>query len=366
MLIGSTLKQAEGAKMTINSHRWSAIKSRLSFIYVYVIIPIVKFWFSKEILLVPWEITQTIRAQPLTELYKTYVTHINLSDETLINPSVLKIKDRWLIAVRSSNYKVVGIRNLYKVEGGFKNIQSKNGLFDYDNKFKFHHTPILLDKKIPHEIKTIAPNGLEDPRLFSWNNQIWGLWNGGHVLNNAGDCLNTMIIGRIEGDTIEHTMVLPSPYGRSREKNWMPFVVNEELHFLYDLEHMEVLMLRDGLLKFVSKETKPIPALRKHSGSSQLLPWGNNNWIGVIHFAARGGQRAFPYFPTCYLHRFIIISNEFKVQSISRFFSLSSKGIEFCAGLAIDGDRVILSFGGNQDSTANILEISREQVINLF
>jgi hypothetical protein len=54
-----------------------------------------------------------------------------------------------------------------------------------------------------------------------------------------------------------------------------------------------------------------------------------------------------------YLHRFVRFGADFQVTGVSDPWYFTRIGIEFCAGLARDGDRLVASFGVN-DASAHL------------
>lgn len=73
-------------------------------------------------------------------------------------------------------------------------------------------------------------------------------------------------------------------------------------------------------------------------GGSQLVRV-SDGWLCVVHDVTwhGGGARV-------YLHRFVLLSTDLEIVSMTDPFYFRRLGIEFCAGLACDGDRLVASF----------------------
>lgn len=74
-------------------------------------------------------------------------------------------------------------------------------------------------------------------------------------------------------------------------------------------------------------------------GGSQLVHVGNNQWLGIGH------EMCFLKNRKHYWHTFFLTDQHGKVTLVSEPMKLASEGIEFAAGMAIDGDRVVISYG---------------------
>jgi len=82
------------------------------------------------------------------------------------------------------------------------------------------------------------------------------------------------------------------------------------------------------------------PKYRGLRGGSQLVSVGDDAWLGIAHemnFTA--SKKKF------YWHVFYLVDGRGKTLSMSDPLKLAENGIEFAAGLAIDGDRAVISFG---------------------
>jgi hypothetical protein len=74
-------------------------------------------------------------------------------------------------------------------------------------------------------------------------------------------------------------------------------------------------------------------------GGTQLIHVGAGKWLGIGHeMNYLSGRKN-------YWHTFFLTNSHGEVTSVSDPMKIAKNGIEFAAGMAIDGDRVVVSFG---------------------
>ena len=307
---------------------------------------ILAIYFSRQLLVCFSEFRRVSAAPCLADTMdaRTWTTELPAGHEPH-NGSITYCSNTWFLAVRTANYGYSKVFKRLEVPGGPSHVDSATWLLELDDDFRISERTILSDAAY-RDISGPARNGFTDPRLFEWKDQLWGLWSAERVLSDDwSNIRNTMALGLIEDTEMKQIKFLASPHGRAREKNWMPWIIAEELRFVYALANMEVYRLREGTLELLHAAAAPDPQLCGYSGSSQLQPWGSD-WICVAHYAARAIRAASAQFiPSFYLHRFVVVSSDFTIKALSPEFFLEHKGTEFCAGLVIRDDSVILSYG---------------------
>lgn len=295
---------------------------------------------------------------------------------TMTNPSIIRHDGKWLIATRRPWYRI-NPDGTYIVGRDIREFSTSTVLIECDDKL----VPQTWQDVVvaPSLAGTLddARNGLEDPRLFEVGGRLHCFWSGlrsdsiARVLADAArvgtrlvtpdwsDTTSTMMLAGLQGNEITTARSLRSPFGRNREKNWMPFGTAEQSGFVYSVNPMLVFDLRtEG-----PEARQPAPTdedLVGWSGSSQLVPW-NGGWLAVIHKAHRD-LRGIPLFrKAVYTHRFLHLDASFGVVSMSSPFRFQSLGIEFCSGLAIKDEGVVISYGVD-DRRAMLMEMPRTDV----
>lgn len=303
----------------------------------------------------------------------------------LCNPSIVRHGERWIVAARRPNYSLRK-NGSYLVEDDVERLYSETYLIDCDESLR-PSMPRRLELGQAHSRREWATNGFEDPRIFSLGASLFGLWSAmclgpqkhaaAAVETNQtrqktpviirpdwSATTNTMVVAEIRDDVLTEPVLLSSPHARMREKNWMPFVYQGRIHFLYSLFNMEVHLFENGVLRQIHCLDEPVAELADWSGSSQLIPW-NAGWICVAHLAGRRLKRSMKRLGPFYFHRFVLVSQEWQVTALSAPFFIEKRGLEFCAGLAVHGDRVILSYG-RDDRFSALVEMTRGQIDELL
>lgn len=235
-----------------------------------------------------------------------------------------------------------------------------------------------------------ALNGLADIRIFNWRNELYALcvakpketvtchqplssnWLSRlHEVfikrkfrkkktGQGGSTSAKMLLTKLVGQTLETVFLLPSR--EKVEKNWMPWVNNDRLYFIYHHNPFELLEF-DGVGIVNSFMPKMDSRLKGISGSSVVVPFGVN-FIGVTHkkFLGRLHDRGRNEPLTCYTHQVIIYGPNFEVLDISPDFTFEGERVEFCCGIVVTEDFVALSYGV-WDVTAVVIKIDLKEFL---
>jgi hypothetical protein len=94
-------------------------------------------------------------------------------------------------------------------------------------------------------------------------------------------------------------------------------------------------------------------------GGTQLVRVGDDAWLGIGH------EMKFLSSKKYYWHVFYLVDSRGKLTSASEPCKLAPEGIEFAAGIAIDGDRVVVSFGVD-DAECRLGETSLSSVLGIL
>lgn len=301
---------------------------------------------------------RTWYTQKLDELISCRWIPINIEGitpgYTQFNPSVVSTEEGWLVNVRSSNYRIRDWRYVIPPEDG-DFIRTHNHLVKLSDDLQLESAD-KLDVQYPKT--NFFADGLEDIRL----NTIDGELIFSVTLRNHApwDGLCRIAMGKIEQNRVVGLQVLDSPR-QQHEKNWMPFTGQKRWLYGFDVDGQAAIIAQDEEGKWYLEKTVDTPLFaRKFRGGSQLVEVEENKWLGVIHeVAIVGGHRV-------YEHRFVVVNGEGLLLNVSPLFVFKTKhSIEFCAGLARKGDKVVLSFG-EMDETACLVECNLSAVLGLL
>jgi hypothetical protein len=102
-----------------------------------------------------------------------------------------------------------------------------------------------------------------------------------------------------------------------------------------------------------------LPKYEGLRGGTQLVCVADDAWLGVGHeMKFVGGKKH-------YWHTWYLVDSLGKMTAASEPMKLAPNGIEFAAGMAIDGDRVVVSFGVD-DMECRIGETSLSAVMEML
>jgi hypothetical protein len=97
-------------------------------------------------------------------------------------------------------------------------------------------------------------------------------------------------------------------------------------------------------------------------GGTQLLPIGDDRWLGLAHAMRYSDSRKKKY----YWHQFYVVDDAGMLVCKSKLLKLAPEyGIEFASGLALDGDRAVISYG-TDDMNCWIGETSLAAILELL
>lgn len=273
----------------------------------------------------------------------------------ITNPSVIRIQ---------SGYQVL-CRGMLDQE----NLTTKNICYFFDENFELLNCTVIGDDDVRRQFPE-CQNGLEDGRLFLWKQKTWVIFTG--LKNNDSGYVNTMMIAEIFHNRLINVKVLKSPHQMTREKNWMPWVVGDDLYFLYALAPFEVYKLVEDALVCICKKEGLIHRKSFISGSSQIVAWGDG-YLAVTHtrhpvsvfkkiwmkYLLR--DKTYKLKKTYFLHQFVTLNEEFEVTGFSEDFFFEDLGIEFCAGVAVNENNLVISYGV-KDSQAKLIKLSADKL----
>lgn len=267
------------------------------------------------------------------------------------NPSIAAGPDGELRAIiRTANY-VMSYSGYY---GGKYDeegvIRTKNYLVEFTpslEQFLFNPQRIIDDHLRP-DPSLYPVQGFEDCRLFYHDG--WKFSATVRERNTRGICQQVMC--DLDGNRAENLVEL-SPAHDTHEKNWMPIKRRGFQHGF--VQHCYPTMTSHGWWK-------PAPYIaRSFRGGSQFVDIDPTGYLAVIHeptdFSGQSPHRV-------YWHRFILFLGG-RITSISQPFCFQRRGVEFCAGAALHGKDLILSYGVG-DSSAWLHRMPLQQALEML
>ena len=292
-----------------------------------------------------------------------------LGNETgIMNPSIFQHKEKLYCNIRHINYILYHSETkqfphswgplVYIHPENDVSLSTHNVMCELDSNLKVinsHRVKMTLDTK-----PTWNFIGLEDARLFNWENRMF-------LCGVRRDCYDDKGKGRMEMCEIElvdgiwteiSRNPIPAPDGDASycEKNWMP-VLDEPWHFVKWTNPTQVAKfnITDGTC-----ETAHLDKEKKYSfprdlrGGTQVIRINENQRMCITHettlhrdsFGRKDGD---------YRHRVIVWDNDWNIIHASKDFYFmgahydavtnNNYVIEFATGIAFIDDNILISFG---------------------
>lgn len=295
-----------------------------------------------------------------------------------MNPSVFIDKDGdILVNIRVVNYALYHAENTqqfpspwgplaYLHPENFQKLATENYLCLLDNNLNLIKQTKVQMMNLHEPIWTFT--GLEDARVIEWPS-----WNDptktSLYLCGVRRDTTTNGQGRMEYSEIDldkerwiakevhrTRMPAPAPNDSYCEKNHAP-VLDMPYHFVKWTMPTEVVKSRPDIPSTNTVFVKETPkAPKDQRGGSQVISWGDY-FICITHEVDLW-KNYLKQKDAIYRHRLVVWDKDFNFVGLSNAFSFLDARIEFCVGLAVLEDDVLISFGF-QDNAAFVLRASK-------
>lgn len=287
-----------------------------------------------------------------------------------MNPSIIKVKGGYLLNCRTGNF---GLKHggIYYVKTSDGIVNTKNYFLRLDTDLNIIQNNEIIDDSEYQVYNNRPIKGLEDIIIFEWNNEIWftctTLDTNPHNVAQISLCK----LPELSEDgkyliTVKRPIKLVN--NSRSEKNWLPFVDNHQLIFVYSyhplsirvpMENEEDIIKNKGDLDtelfLDSPQTLNFGRFR---GSAGPLKFENKNQTGylfVVHEVSWNDDNS-----RVYTHRFVYVDINFnKVLKISNPFYFEHHGVEFCRSMCYShSDYQIVLTVGIKDEQAWLYMVS--------
>ncbi len=304
-------------------------------------------------------------APSATEMFTGYASkRIDFTPEapySAINPSVY-YDGWWRCIIRTVNYKIVN--GHYTTPNGSA-IYTRNFMLELLDGLDVDRAHEMIDKT-GIQRSAYPVHGFEDCRLFKHQGRLHFTATVCDFDLENTDGPREIVLGALDLDyAITKATPIRGPWSEHPQKNWMPRsgsngFTAQNADLIYALRETEVSVINLGDAVFsgpgFSYTTTGDLTHGRLRGGSQLIavPGG---YLCVVHDVSWPGNNT-----RVYLHRFVLLSDAYKIISMTDPFYFQKRGIEFCAGLAYDGRKLVASFGVD-DSSAHFGIFSLESVM---
>ena len=210
--------------------------------------------------------------------------------------------------------------------------------------------------------------GLEDARIVNWNNKYYAIGVRRDTTTNGQGRMefSELVINENEVSEVNRIRIESPDPSNYCDKNWMP-IKNKPFHFVRWTNPVEVVEtnLDSKTSKVIYRNNIKFDFPFELRGGSQLVEWTTNTYLSIIHECDFVAKNYNSNKNASYYHRFVLWNTDFSIKYISSSFNFMSAKIEFCIGLEIIEDYVIILFG-YQDNSCYALKLKKNTLHNII
>jgi hypothetical protein len=293
------------------------------------------------------------------------IFHPDTNGTGLMNPSIFNDNGKLILNLRHVQY------TLYHTRGKFENRYGPLAYLNPENDITLRTTNhfcslddnLSIDSfdRIDTSRYDISPVwefvGLEDARLVRWDNKLYICGVRRDTKTNGEGRMELSEIKILDNKVTEISRFrIPAPFNNDSycEKNWMP-ILDMPYHFVKWTNPTEIVKV-DPINKTCKQIFlgKPYSTKRDIRGGSQVITIGDYR-VAITHEVDLWKNKNNNKEAT-YRHRIVTWDKDWNIVNISDEFDFMTGYIEFCCGLAVKDDNVLVSFG-YEDNAAYLLNI---------
>jgi hypothetical protein len=247
-------------------------------------------------------------------------------------PCIVKVDESYILIVRYVNYLIK----------------------EYDPPFSYSlNKEIKLDKsfgkisehfhKYSFKDDTLKHKGIEDIKLFNDSGKLYYM---GNIFKFKKSCITSGLFDT----TFNKDCILQTTFNGNGawEKNWAFVKYQESLCVVYNWFPVRVCSIDYPGKKIKIIKEIPVPSLFENvRGSTNGYTFDDEIWF-VTHINKNGD----------YYHLFVVFDLDMKLKRYSEHFKFEDQPVEFCLGLIMEPDRIILSYSIN-DRSSKLMIISK-------
>lgn len=278
-----------------------------------------------------------------------------------MNPSIIKTENGYDLICRTVNFTQQGAVIYKTIDPTDETIRTRNFFVSYDQNFNIQSQKEIVEN-FPRPYWKSHVTGLEDCRLFSFKDGLWFTCTtfGSHPKAIGQTLCKFSKESSEKIIQVEKFIPLEGPDIYRVEKNWQPFIKDGELHVVY---------LYDPFIIYkIDSETGKYQEVIRHQhshdfsrfrGSAPPITF-DDGYLMVVHEVVFNPHRY-------YLHRFLYLDKNLKIEKISTPFFFKNQGVEFCGPMTIDhsGKNCLIPVGV-EDREAWIAIINLDKIRSLL
>ena len=297
----------------------------------------------------------------------------------LMNPSILLDKGKLILNLRNINYTLYHSENnqvfnnrwgplVYLNPENDLHLRTFNFYCELDSeKFNIiNHYPIDTSTFDVEPLWEFV--GLEDARYVRWDGKLYACGVRRDTTTNGEGRMELSELVEIIPESgkspikeINRFRIQPPGKPTYCEKNWMP-ILDMPFHFVKWCNPTQVVKvnIKTGTSETVFLSNSHIPNIPDFRGSSQVINYKDYRMC-LIHEVNLFNNKLQQKDAT-YMHRFVIWDKNWNIVRISEPFSFMDGEIEFCCGMSLYKNDLLISFGF-QDNAAYVLKVP-EKIID--
>ena len=304
------------------------------------------------VVFVIWLNLRTPRAETTRSMFEeiklsTLDTKLDFENEgfKIFNPSISKTSQQHVMTFRCSNFTNCKSNSLLDRFSNFKKLSKRNFKSHVVLRFEASREMRLIDV----ELEGSKFDALEDVRPLEFKQSLI-------LTGSARDSNDRMRMMFGVYDELRNRLSLKKLHIKNSEmlkeqrdeKNWMPFVMNDELMFVYSVNPHVILRCEVESGECVEVHRKQYDMPENIRGGHVAEHEGD--YYGVVHTRVSANS---------YLTRFYKFDRNFEIVGVTDPFTFSDKPkydttqIQFASGILIEGDDVIVTYG-EQDCESKV------------
>jgi tetratricopeptide (TPR) repeat protein len=222
-----------------------------------------------------------------------------------------------------------------------------NKFFELSKDFK-----VLNEKLLDSVFDGRRYVGVEDVRICkdAVKNSIIFMGTGLHENGNLGICSG---LYDTNSDFLKAVDIKPSFSNLSCEKNWVYVNLDGESHIVYGWSPLHICKINGSSLDTVRTLDNMPKIFKLMRGSTNGVEFGDEIWF-ITHIVSYEQPRH-------YYHCFVVFDKSMKLLRYSAPFKFEGECIEYCVGMVVEKDRVIVPYS-TWDRTTKLAVYNKEYI----
>lgn len=301
-----------------------------------------------------------LKSFPNSQFFK--ITPISISDPYRpCNPSVVARGTNLAIICRSVNYTQKQARN-FKLPEGTDIIDTQNTLMVYQTHpvpKRLSESPIVNGFKSPL-LNTCRVRGMEDARVVDLGNGklAFSCTTLEHTVNNSPRTAWVEFDENKEECQVERISKISGFLDDRVQKNWLPFVKDGEIFFIYGYAPLQILKFNPATstVKLHREFNIPIHSSDWRGSSGPVLLPGEGQLVLIHEVCDRQEGRI-------YMHRFVLFNETLTAfrSASDLFYFKNNDGVEMATGMALVDGNIYVTIG-IEDCEAWLVKMSVDNV----